>query len=228
PQHDLLGSGRNATDFVVETEDDGTASLRFGDGVLGAKPPSGLTASYRTGNGAAGNVGAESIAHIGGPDNTLPPDVRNVRNPLAAEGGIDPESVDDARRAVPWAFRTQERAVTVADYEAVALRYPDVQRAVATLRWTGSWYTVFLTVDRGAGRPVDTGFREGLREFFEGYRLAGYDLEVEPPRFVPLDILFTICVAKGYYRADVKEALLDVFSNRVLPNGGRGFFHPDN
>jgi hypothetical protein len=227
-QHDLLASGRNATDFVVETEDDGSVTLRFGDGILGAKPASGLTASYRTGNGAIGNVGAESIAHIVVPDNTLAPDVRNVRNPLAAHGGVDPETVEDARRAVPWAFRTQERAVTAADYSAIARRDPEVRRAEATLRWTGSWYTMFLTVDRAGGRPVDAAFREHLRTFLERFRLAGYDLEVEAPRFVPLDILFTVCVAKGHYRADVKSALLDVFSNRDLPGGRRGFFHPDN
>ena len=58
--------------------------------------------------------------------------------------------------------------------------------------------------------------------------MAGFDLEVEAPIFVPLDIGFTVHVAPGYFRSDVEEALLQTFSNRDLAGGGRGFFHPDN
>src|SRR5690606_13593642 len=43
-----------------------------------------------------------------------------------------------------------------------------------------------------------------------------------------LDIAFTVCVKRGYLRADVERELLDVFSNRVRADGSTGFFHPDN
>ena len=45
---------------------------------------------------------------------------------------------------------------------------------------------------------------------------------------VPLDIELKVCVQPGYLRGHVKAALLDLFSNRVLPDGQLGFFHPDN
>ena len=45
---------------------------------------------------------------------------------------------------------------------------------------------------------------------------------------VPLDILLEVCVKAGYFRTDVQRSLLERFSNRVLPDGTRGFFHPDN
>ncbi len=76
---------------------------------------------------------------------------RRSRNPLPAAGGIEPEDIEAARRDAPQAFRTQERAVTAADYAAAAERRPDVQRAAATFRWTGSWHTVFVTADRFGG-----------------------------------------------------------------------------
>src|SRR5262249_47413403 len=60
------------------------------------------------------------------------------------------------------------------------------------------------------------------------FRLAGFDVEVEAPIFVPLDIEFTVHVGAGYFQSDVEQALLDAFSNRDLPDGRRGFFHPDN
>jgi hypothetical protein len=37
-----------------------------------------------------------------------------------------------------------------------------------------------------------------------------------------------VCVAPNYFRSDVRAALLEIFSNRVLPDGRRGQFHPDN
>jgi hypothetical protein len=38
----------------------------------------------------------------------------------------------------------------------------------------------------------------------------------------------TVCVHPHYLRGHVKSALLEVFSNRVRDDGGKGFFHPDN
>jgi hypothetical protein len=110
----------------------------------------------------------------------------------------------------------------------VAQLHPEVIKAQATLRWTGSWYTMFVTVERANGLSMDNAFRTEISNFLEQYRLAGYDVEIEAPIFVPLDIAFTVCVATGYFRSSVESALLDVFSNRVLPNGQVGFFYPNN
>jgi predicted phage baseplate assembly protein len=207
-------------------EADGTAYLRFGDARHGARPAqdTAFTASYRVGVGVAGNVGAGAIAHIlGGPSG-----ITSVRNPMPAAGGVDPESMEDVRQRAPSAFRTQERAVTEADYAEVIQRHGGVQRAAATFRWTGSWHTVFLTPDRLGGGPVDGPFRDDLRRFVERFRMAGHDLEVDAPRFVALEVAMDVCVKPAYFRGEVKAALLDVFSNRILPDGRLGVFHPDN
>jgi hypothetical protein len=226
-QRDLLNSRPDATDFVVEVEEEGTAYLRFGDDTYGLRPNTDTTfeATYRVGNGTRGNVGAEAIAHI---VVTLESLIEEVRNPMPASGGVDPEAMEDLRQKAPSAFRIQERAVTPDDYAEVTQRHPQVQKAAATLRWTGSWYTVFVTVDRLGGLPVDTGFKTEIRKHLEKYRMAGYDLEVDAPRFVSLELEMTVCVLPDYFRSNVKAALLEAFSNRLLPDGRRGFFHPDN
>jgi hypothetical protein len=223
-QRDLLNSSRISQEFVVEMED-GVGILRFGDDVLGREPASGtqFQPSYRVGNGREGNIGSAALAHVVTSDDGI----QAVCNPLPARGGADAEPIEQVRLYAPQAFRTQERAVTEADYAAVAETHSEVQKAVATRRWTGSWHTMFVTVDRQAGRPVDAAFEAELRAFLERFRLAGHDLEIEPPQFVPLNIVVKVCVAQGYYRADVKAALLEVFSNRDLGDGRRGFFHPD-
>lgn len=58
--------------------------------------------------------------------------------------------------------------------------------------------------------------------------MAGHDLNVDEPRFVPLEIEMFVCVKQGYFRSEVKRALIDVFSSLELANGQRGVFHPDN
>lgn len=230
PQRTLLNSDRFAPEFVVEMEDDGRAYLRFGDGVLGQQPiPSTrFQATYRVGNGQAGNIGAESLFHVIAARNDVRDAIEQVRNPLPAWGGTDPEPIEQVKLYAPQAFRTQQRAVTVADYAAIAQRHPQVQRAAATRRWTGSWYTIFITVDRRGGLGIDPEFETELRDFLEQYRLAGYDIEIEPPVNVPLNIVLKVCVAPNYIRGNVKQSLLEVFSNTTLLTGQLGFFHPDN
>lgn len=226
PLQTLLNSDRFDQKFVVEPDNSGRAMLRFGEGVFGQKPAplSRFEATYRVGNGLAGNVGVEAIAHI-----VFPLDgIIAVSNRLPGLGGTSPEAITQVKLDAPQAFRTQERAVTEADYATVALRHPEVQQARATRRWTGSWYTYFVTVDRKGGKPVDAAFEQDFRGFLERYRLAGYDLEVDAPQFVPLDIRFTVCALPGYFLGDVEAALLETFSSRDWPDGRRGFFHPDN
>jgi hypothetical protein len=225
PVRDLLDAGPDATAFVVESEHDGTATVRFGDGRQGRAPRTdeAFVATYRVGNGRRGNVGADAIAHVVSADGRID----RVRNPLPATAGLDPESAEETRRRAPEAFRTQERAVTPADYEAVTVRAPSLQRAAATLRWTGSWHTVFLTVDRTDGRLLDDALERGLTEHVDRYRMAGHDLEFDDPRFVSLEIELEVCVDPEYFREDVKQRLLEVFSNGILADGQLGLFHPD-
>jgi hypothetical protein len=240
PRLDLLSSRTLDKHFVVEVEADGRGHVRFGDGTHGARPGAGdrFTARYRVGNGRAGNVGAEALAHVlTGEDG-----IASITNPLAAHGGVEPETIDEVLTAAPVAFRPQTlagqpgrpdgatlgRAVTPADYAAVTETHPAVQRAAATFRWTGSWRTVSVTVDPLGGGPVDAGLERALADHVEMFRLAGHDVEIEPPRAVALMIAMTVDVAPGYFASAIRAALLDIFSSRVLPDGRRGLFHPDN
>jgi hypothetical protein len=89
------------------------------------------------------------------------------------------------------------------------------------------WHTVFLTADAAGGAAVDTAFETELRRHVEPFRMAGYDLEVDAPHFVPLEVALHVCVEPDYFRAHVKAAALDVLSSGVRPDGTLGFFHPD-
>src|SRR5271166_992842 len=225
---DLLDASVSPEEFVFETEseNDGTTYLRFGDGVNGQAITNEMTfaARYRIGNGAAGNVAADTIGLI---DQTFPGAgfIQSLSNPLPAFGGRDPESVEHVRQNAPVAFRTQERAVTAQDYVDRALQFPGVARAAANFRWTGSWTTVFLTVERSAGAQVDPAFQTGLEAYLERYRMAGYDLEVEDAVRVPLRVAMHVCVAPSFIAVDIQQALLGVFTSGLQPDGTPGVFN---
>lgn len=225
-QQDLLASQAGATDVVAEIEDGGRARLRFGNDERGKRPDpeTSFTITYRVGNGVIGNVGAEALAHVASDAAGF---VTSIRNPMPASGGVDPEDIEVVRRDAPEAFRTQERAVTAADYAAAAERRPDVQRAAASFRWTGSWHTVFVTPDRFGGVDPDDAYEARLRGHLERFRMAGYDLDINAPRYVPLDVELHVCVKPDYFRADVRHAVEIALSSGVRPDGALGLFHPD-
>ena len=233
---DLLSSDRFARDMVAENDDRKSVRLRFGDGVLGRLPIAGtkVIAHYRIGSGTQGNLGSDSLVQVVITPATdvnyaaeLSDKIKDVTNPLPALGGTNGESPNEARLYAPWAFKTLERAVTESDYAAVAERHSEVVKAVARFRWTGSYYIVSISVNRKHGRPVDAPFIAELVAFVEPFRMMGHEVEIVPPEFVPLDIALQIDINPRYLRSTIKTALTELFSNRLLPNGIRGFFHPD-
>jgi predicted phage baseplate assembly protein len=226
PLRDLLESGESDPVFVVEVEWDSTATLRFGDNINGKAPDSGtsFTGRFRIGNGTPGNVGADSLVHLAAADARL----QACRNPLPAAGGTDPETNDQIRRRAPQAFLTQERAITMADYEAVTEMNTQVDQAVASLRWTGSWYTVFIAVEPKGGGNLTSTLQKNLTRTVETYRLAGQDLQLEAPRYVSLQIELDVCVDPGFFQSNVQQSLLQVLGDQILPDGQKGLFYPDN
>lgn len=233
PVRDLLSSTGLQRHFVAEIDNKGRAHLRFGDGELGRAPTPAKTlqATYRVGNGTAGNVGLEAISLVVFRKTRLSGVQLEARNPMPAQGGTDLEPIAEVKMFAPGAFRKElQRAITSEDYASFAERgRPDkVQRAAANLRWSGSWYEMQTAIDPRGTEDVEAQLLEEIKGSLHRYRRIGHDLTTQLARFVPLQIALEVCVLPHYLRGHVKAALQDVFSNRVLPNGRRGFFHPDN
>ncbi|HEX3228249.1 MAG TPA: hypothetical protein VHQ95_04745, partial [Pyrinomonadaceae bacterium] len=103
-----------------------------------------------------------------------------------------------------------------------------VQRAGAMLRWNGSQYEALVAVDELGKEKADHSLLSAIFRRLQRYRRIGHDIHVQPANLVPMLIEMTVCVHPHYLRGHVKSALLEVFSNRVRDDGGKGFFHPDN
>lgn len=224
PRSDLLGSGPTDRDVVGEVDDDDLTTLRFGDGHAGEAPAAGATLriSYRVGNGAAGNVGAEAIDQVLFRTTAGAP-VKGVRNPLAATGGVDPEPVADVRALAPgYARRQLLRAITADDYATLAETVPGVQRAAADLRWTGSWYEARVAVDALGADVAPAGLLATERPALHRYRRIGHDLVVASATMIPLRITLCVLAEPGRIAAHIRAAVLT-----ALGAGPGGLFAPD-
>jgi hypothetical protein len=115
---DFYGSGPRDRHYVLDNQ---TGEVRFGDGQNGLIPPAGTgnirMSLYRTGGGAVGNKPAGAISQL----KTTVPYVQKVGNFLAATGGSEAETTDSLLKRAPRAFRHGDRAVTLKDYEDLAL-----------------------------------------------------------------------------------------------------------
>jgi hypothetical protein len=253
PRIDLLDSGPNDRVFVAEIDNRGLAHLRFGENGMGLKPAAGTSfrADYRIGNGTAGNVGAETITYIVFRKGKLSGVTIKPRNPFAAVGGQEPEPIDEVKMFAPFTFKSViERAVTAEDYASIAedndrrlkarlaliaaipricgKAFQRLQHANAALRWNGSWYTAVVALDPESSEDASVPLVTEIINYLAPFRRVGHDLLVGPARYVPLSVAISVCVMPNYLRGHVEAAVLDVLSNRRLPDGRLGFFHPDN
>jgi hypothetical protein len=224
PMRDLLASDDTQRVFVAEIDQNGSVFLRFGDGQYGMAPDAGMSfsASYRVGNGTVGNVGRDTLGHVLLAGNG----VTQVRNPLAAAGGVDPEDMEHIRQYAPFAFATQERCVTADDYGQAAAQLEGIREARGTLRWTGSWYTAFVSVDPAGAlaKPLVTNVASKL----DLLRMMGTDLVVEGATIVGLQIEMDICIDPEHFQGDVYAALTKVFVTGDQCNGKSGLLNAAN
>jgi hypothetical protein len=138
--------------YTVRIDDDGRASVIFGDGASGARLPSGVenvTAVYRSGIGLDGEVDPGALTLL----KTKPLGIREVSNPLPAEGAAAPETRDKARVNAPRTVLTFDRIVSLRDFEDFARSYAGIGKATATVLWRGEQEYVHITVGSESGKP---------------------------------------------------------------------------
>jgi hypothetical protein len=151
----LYGLSPHNQSYVVRMDNDTSAWVIFGDGISGARLPTGsenVKATYRNGIGLDGEVDANSLSLL----KTRPRGIRSVNNPVAAGGSADPEVLDDARANAPLTVLTLDRLVSLMDFEDYARAFAGIGKAQATDIWRGQTHLVHLTVASASGSPIET------------------------------------------------------------------------
>jgi len=129
----FFGSGPEDSVYTVRHDDDQNTFVTFGDGVRGARLPSGVknvVANYRFGAGAAAPPEG-TITQLAGSVKGL----RSVRSPVAAGPGKDPDQPEQLRTNAPRTALLFGRAVSAVDFEALARQQAGVIQARAEWLW---------------------------------------------------------------------------------------------
>ncbi|MGW3206867.1 putative baseplate assembly protein [Streptomyces sp. NPDC001135] len=213
----LQGQPPDARVFITRRADDGTVTVRFGDGRTGARLPTGkdnVVAEYRVGTGTAGNLGPGQISL----PLSRPLGLQEVINPVPATGAEDPEQLAGARGNAPATVLALDRIVSLRDYEDFARCFLGIGKVKADSDWTGEGAVVRLVVATGDGQPVDPSSQ------LYAHLVAGIDAARHPRHLVRIDSFrpcpFTVHLAvrtspahdRATVFAAVTDALVEAFS----------------
>lgn len=205
----FYGRGPTERIYITRRDDEGRTTIRFGDGITGARLPTGqnnVRAEYRKGTGIGGLVRAGQLNLL----MSRPLGLKGVVNPEAAQGAEDPESRDDARMNAPLTVLTLDRAVSLQDYEDFARTFSGVAKAQAVWVWDGRKRSIFLTVAGPDGELLDedgsviTKLKESLRTYGDPF----VAFTVKPYREAWFGIEGTVTVDSDH----VSEVVMDSIS----------------
>ncbi|NUT54258.1 MAG: putative baseplate assembly protein [Saccharothrix sp.] len=208
-------------------------AVREADGTLrryGAVPAKGSVVQvprYRTGGGRAGNVARGAISVL----RSSVPYVAAVENREAARGGVDGETVAEAKVRAPHQLRVQDRAVTAEDHEHIArVAAPSLARVRCLPDGPGAARVLVVpdaVADHGdrlrfeqlvPGEDVVSAVARRLDE----RRLMGTRLVVEPPRYQGVTVVARV-TAPDAEGNRVREDALDALYRHLNPlRGGAG------
>lgn len=212
----LAKTGPKDRVYVTEIDDDSKTKITFGNGVKGARPPTGtenIRASYRAGMGSSGNVQAGQISQL----MTRPPGVTDVVNPIRAFGGADREGLEQARSNTPLALMALDRLISVQDYADFSRTFAGIGKAVAKQIQSNRKNIVYVTIAGVEDIPIDKGsdlYRNLVKALHELGDI-GTTVMVEMRDLVLLLIKAHIKVIDGYLwesvELNVRAALHDAF-----------------
>lgn len=219
--------------YTLSTDEQGKAWVVFGDGVRGARLPGGVNnvrASYRQGLGQEGNVGAEKLTQL----MTRPLGLKSVSNPVAAQGGTDPEPTGQARRTMPLGTRTLGRVVSLLDYEDFAMAFAGIAKAQAQVLQLAAGPTIAISVAGQdgaalpAGNPVwnrlllalkasgDPHVNVALLSFQKSYFRLGLKVKRDPAYELKPLLAAVEAVLRSHYGFDARALAQPVLQSDVI------------
>ncbi|WP_128803519.1 MULTISPECIES: putative baseplate assembly protein [unclassified Streptomyces] len=212
----LAGRGPRDRVYITGTASDGRTTVTFGDGVHGARLPSGhenVHASYRFGTGKAANVPADRLTQ----PLTRPLGVTAVTNPRPATGGADADGPGLTRRTVPLAVSALDRLVSPADYEDFARSRAGIGRAAARELFDGRRRLLHVTVAGTDDVPLDgdSDTLRALRGALAEYGDADLPVRVDVRELVLLLVAAKVKVAPDHAWEYVEPRLRQALMRRL-------------
>lgn len=211
-------------------------AVREPDGGLrqyGGIPPKGSTlrmSAYRVGGGGRGNIARGQIRVL----KTSVPYIARVENRDAASGGVEGETVENAKLRGPLELRASGRAVTAEDFEELArTAAPDAARVrcVAASEERGAPAVRLLVVPKvtpdsqGALaedelRRPPTELLQRIAEYLDARRLVGTRLLVAPPEYHGITVVARLSARASGQADDARRAAVRALYDYLSPLSG--------
>ncbi len=188
--------------FTVWQNERGASFVAFGDGSTGKIPTIGAAVyvTYRYGMGSTGNVGLAAVRDL---VNTIT-NVTGVTNTTTGSGGSDPETIEQMRRSIPRSVRAIERAVTLDDFESLALQVPGIAKASAVASNSAN---VDLWVKPNGGAALTADQAQDVSDYFATRTLIGTELLVHEALTKAINVTVELEVNPKYSRTAVQAAV---------------------
>ncbi|WDF36117.1 putative baseplate assembly protein [Streptomyces sp. T12] len=212
----LAGRGPGERVYITGSTADGRTTVTFGDGINGARLPSGhenIRARYRFGTGKAANVAADRITQ----PLTRPLGVTQVTNPRPAKGGADADGPGLTRRTIPLAVSALDRLVSASDYEDFARSRAGIGRAAARELFDGRRRVLHVTVAGTDDVPIDgdSDTLKALRGALTEYGDLNLPVRVDVRELVLLLVAAKVKVARDHAWEVVEPRLRQALLRRL-------------
>jgi len=220
-------SGAESKVFQVLPDDDFRVTLAFGDDVLSKSPNPGdtYTVTYRVGGGSRGNLAKE---FLNAPLDVIGPSLESIEgvieNVTQATGGSDAETVEQAKKYAPLAFRRQDRLVTLKDYQSFfnsfRASYGVVGKSVTAVRRAFSSANIIdIYVLEKANdlqlKKASPSFKNEMIQAAESKKMLTDDLVVVDGLIRTLDLIITLRVSRELLEDEeaIKQKVGQVIQN---------------
>lgn len=203
----FYGQPADARIFVTREDAAQKTHVLFGDGVNGARLPTGsnnVVATYRYGSGREAPE-AGTLTIVAKPY----PNLKAIRNPVAVGGGADPDPPEQIRRYAPRSVLTFDRAVSGDDYETIAAQAPGVARARAYWTWDAEEQRSLVVIYVGDDASAVTAANTALRNADDPNRPVLVKQAIAIPIRLQLSVQIDPTYAPPPVLLGVRSALLD-------------------
>lgn len=221
--------------YTLSIDANGVVTVSFGDNIAGRIPMPGayITANYRIGGGAIGNIAAGAINQVATSTSVF---ITNVTNTVPATGGADAESIDHIRIHAPMSITAINRAVTLDDYAALVLNIASIAKA-ATLSTAYNAVNIYIhpagdfisdapTLTNRVNALLPGITNAGYTGYMDDKKMVGVSIAILPPQYnkngalqtgyVPIDVTATIQVLPQYHQSTVQAQALAAVQNLLL------------
>lgn len=226
----IFGSGTKDTSSLSDFDSNTPLVNQIGNFInnnsLGQTPTANTTMyiKYRIGGGSDTNVGPNILKSVGllnmsvnGNNQSINSAVKNslvVNNSFPALGGKNAPSVDEIRYLTKYNFASQNRAVTIKDYQAIITKMPGqfgipFRMGIMEEQNKIKIYTIGLDENNKLSNNSTSALRENISTYLSNYRMINDYVQVANGKVINLSFEVDLYIDKKQPQAQIISEVIN-------------------